>query len=176
VTKHFTGKFRTGSAGSSASEEARDLTAAIEERDAAIASLERTLAEQQAHIETLRDAIERAKFQTRILEQSYSKQLGEARERADAAEHAVTELQSQSAELEKAHEQLTKELAEARASLDSFGREALSIDEMLASFEVPRDQPLAHDSGGEADAPMDPQAIEEMLAPDVMFAGKGKSA
>ena len=161
----------------SPTEELRKLTAAIEERDATIATLERTLAEERAHIETLRDALERAKFQTRILEQSYSTQLGEARERAAAAEQAITQQQVRIAELEASHKRVDRELADVRARLDSLGpKDTASIDELLAAFSVPREQPRVRDSADEADTPTDAQLLEEMLAPEVMFAAKGKKA
>jgi len=134
LTKHSTDPGRAEPTGSLTSEDTPNLAAAIEERDVAIASLERTLTEQQAHVETLRDALERAKFQTRILEQSCSTQLGEARERAAVAEQSVADLQTRIAALEASHENLTKQLAEARAALDSFGPDAAPIDEMLASL------------------------------------------
>jgi chromosome segregation ATPase len=174
LTKRFTGKGSAEPTRSLTSEETRDLAAAIEERDAAIACLEQTLTEQQTHIAMLRDALERAKFKTRILEQSYSTQLDEARKSAAAAERSAADQRARIAELEASHEAVTKELAEARAALDSSRPDAVSIDEMLASFAVPREPTLAHDLEGETDAPTDPQAIQEMLAPEVMFAGKGK--
>ena len=165
---------RNDSTRSPTGEEARDLAAALEARDAAIAELEQTLAKHEAKIASLRDALDQAQFKTRILDQSYSTQLGEARRRATAAERLVAEQQTRIAELDARHTELEKELAEARTTLESFGPEAASIDEMLASFAVPQDQPLAHDPAGEVDPPADPQALEEMIAPEVMFAGKGK--
>jgi chromosome segregation ATPase len=176
LTKRFTGKGHAEEdARSLTSEEARNFTAAIEERDAAIAHLERTLTEQRAQVATLRDALERAQFKTRILEQSYSTQLAEARERAAAAERSAADQQTRITELEARHEELAQELAASRtsrASRESLEANAVSIDEMLASFTVPRERPLAFDSEGAADAPSDSQAIEEMLAPEVMFAAR----
>jgi predicted nucleic acid-binding Zn-ribbon protein len=152
----------------------RNLNAAIEERDAVIGRHEETICEQQAHIESLRQALEQAKFKTGILERSYSTQLQEARERGVAAERSAGDQKLQIAELEASHKALTRELAEARSKLDLFGPEEASIDEMLTSFSTTREQPFRRDSEAQVDAPVDPQTLDEMLPPDVMLAGKKK--
>jgi chromosome segregation ATPase len=174
LTKYLTGKGRAETAGTVSSDHACRLSAAIEERDAAIARLEQTISEQKAHIETLEHALEQAKFRTKIVEQSYSTQLREAREHAAAAEQSATDQQTRIDELEADHEELKREFAGARARLESFGPDAASIDEFLESFSMPQEQTRSHDPDDVVDESVDPQMLEEMLAPDVMFAGKGK--
>ena len=150
------------------------MRVALEERDAAIARLEQTLTEQQAHVAALQDALERAKFQARILEQSYSTQLGAAGKRAAASERLAADQRTRITELEACGEKLAKELAEARPVHEPLEREAESIDEMLASFAVARERPLLHDRDGVVDPPAVAQAVGEMLPPEVMFAAKGR--
>jgi chromosome segregation ATPase len=168
------GKGRAEPAGDPSTDEARKLRAAIEERDASIRRLEQTISEQKAEIATLEQALKQANFKAGILEQSYSTQLREAREHAVAAEQATADQQTRIEELEAHHQELNKELAEARARLDLFGPDASSIDELLGRLSIPEEQVSAHDSDLLVDEPGDPQTPEEMLAPDVMFAGKGK--
>jgi chromosome segregation ATPase len=174
LTKYLTSKGRAEMAGTVSSDQARKLRAAIEERDAAIARLEQTISEQKAHIETLEHTLEQARFRTKIVEQSYSTQLREARERAVAAEQSITDLRSRIEELEADHKELDRELAGARARRESFGPDAASVDEFLESSSMPQEQTRLHDSDDVVDESVDPQMLEEMLAPDVMFAGKSK--
>jgi chromosome segregation ATPase len=170
-----TGKSRAERTRNDASDKVRRLGAAIEERDATIGRLEQTIAEQTVQIETLQQELDQANFQTGILEQSYSTQLSEARERAAAAEQSVDDQQTRIAELETDQRALDSELAGVRARLDTLGgSDAATIDELLAGCSSPEDQAPLIDPDDTVDEPVDPQSLEEMLAPDVMFAGKSK--
>ena len=62
-----------------------------DERDATIARLERELADERQVSITLRETSEQARFQLQILEKSYSKQLTDARTRADTAERELAD-------------------------------------------------------------------------------------
>lgn len=175
LTKRITGKSRTERNRDDASDKVCRLGAAIEERDAAIGRLEQTIAEQTAQIETLRQELDQASFQTGILEQSYSTQLSEARERAAAAEQSVDDQQTRIAELETDQRELNSELAGARARLDTLsGSDAATIDELLAGCSSQREQRPLVNPEDTVDEPVDRQTLDEMLAPDVMFAGKSK--
>lgn len=186
LTKFLIGKGLAEPASSVASDEEAKLRAEIEDRDAAIRRLEQTIAEQNAQISALEDALEQAKFQTGILEQSYSTQLRKARERAASAEKSIVDQGARTAELEVDVKKLNNELAEARAKLGSWTPDAASIDELLDGVSTPQKQTRLHDSDDMADNPDrsdvtddaedpdDPWTSEDMLAPDVMFAGKSK--
>jgi hypothetical protein len=87
-----------------------------DERDVIIAQLERELAEERQVSITLRETSEQARFQLQTLEKSYSKQLGDARTRADAAERDLAEKKARLAALDSG-EDTTKLLKEARADL-----------------------------------------------------------
>lgn len=169
-------KIRSVQAFSIAGAKARKLAAAIAERDAALKSLEETVAEQNTQIEELRKLLDEAKFQSGILEQSYAKQLAEARDRANNAEKSVDDSQSRISELEVSEKALRSELGDAKSRLDMFGPEAGSIDEMLESFSQPKDQPTRHEMAAEVDPVDDPQPVEEMLAPDLMLTANRKKS
>jgi hypothetical protein len=171
-TRHFTRGRGVEAAGSPTSEETARLSAEIEARDTTIAALERTLAEHEAQIATLTHALEQEAFRTRILEQSYATQLAEARERAASAERLDGEQRARIAELEKSHAALTRQLAEARPTRDPSGPDAVSIDELLASFAAPRARLRADDPDAVPAVPTDRDSAEEMLPPQVMLAGK----
>ncbi|MGD2167881.1 MAG: hypothetical protein PVF63_07205 [Gammaproteobacteria bacterium] len=174
LSKHLTGRSRTAADLGRADDKTNDLAAAIADRDAAIGDLEQTISEQREEIAKLRAALEQADFRAETLERSYSTQLGEARDRAAAAEESASDRQTRISELEASHKVLSRELADARATLASFGSDAASIDELLESFSRPRERAVLHGTDGAIDAPVEPETLEELLAPDVMFAGKSK--
>src|SRR6185436_10106326 len=87
-----------------------------DERDTTIARLERELAEERQVSVTLRETSEQARFQLQILEKSYSKQLGDARTRADTAERDLAEKKARLAALDSG-EDTTRLLMEARSEL-----------------------------------------------------------
>jgi chromosome segregation ATPase len=174
LTKHLTGRFLTKPADDAVAKATRKLRAAIQERDAAIAQLEKRISEHETHVESLRLELEQSGFKAQTLEQSYSTQLAEARERARMAEESIIEQQTRIVELEADYKITRRKLDDAQARLDMFGPEAASIDEMLASFSIPRERPGMFDGEAPDDAPVEPQSLEEMLAPDVMFSAKQK--
>ncbi len=172
--KYLKGTGHANPASDVSSDEARELRAAIEERDAAIERLEQTISELTAQTGTLQRSLDDAEFKTGILKQSYSTQLCEARERAEAAEQSITDQQTRIEELEADHKALNRELAGARARLDSIYPDEASIDELLDSFSMRQARTRAPRSDDLVDEPADQELPEEMLAPDVMFAGKRK--
>jgi chromosome segregation ATPase len=170
-----------------------------DERDAAIAQLERALADGVEQIATLRESLEQSRFRAEILEKGYSTQLADARKRSAAAEQALADQQAHTAELDAAREEMTKQLAEMREQLERVARdrdrllerlepadgteraapgragsrrqEAQSIDELLASLDAPPERPLGAD---EALRPAQARAEqdtppEEMLSPELVF-------
>jgi len=172
LTKRFTGKGRAEHAAGLASEEVRQLNAALADRDAAIAGLEQTVAAQQAQIATLEAALERAKFQARIREQGHSTQLSAASERAVAAERLLADQQARLGELEASRDALARKLADVPRVREAPALDAVSIDEMLESFARPQEPSPRSEPDYEDDSPTGSFTIEEMLPPDVMFAGK----
>lgn len=87
-------------------------------RDAKIEQLERALADERGHSAALRSSVNELQFQMEILEKSYSKQLEDARARADAAEKRVDEQQVRVAELDGARQDAIQLLTEAKAEID----------------------------------------------------------
>jgi FtsZ-binding cell division protein ZapB len=66
-----------------------------DERDEVIEKLEAALGEQRDNAAALQSSVDELDFKNSTLETSYSKQLNDARERAEAAENALTELQAE---------------------------------------------------------------------------------
>lgn len=175
ISKRLTRKWRRAVAGDAA-DRSPELRAEIAERDAAIKSLEEKISEQNLRIEELSAALKDSEFKAGILEQSYAKQLTQARERAEAAEQSVTDQQDAVDELEKRAKSLSSELQDAKSRLDMFGPEAGSIDEMLESFSKPKEQSGIHRADDIVDAPFDSENTDELIAPELMLAAKRKSA
>jgi len=171
-TKHLTGKVLSerGRGGNTA--KLRQIGSELAERDAALGRLEQTISDQKHQIESLRQAVKQAEFQNGVLEQSYAKQLSEARDRAAAAEQAMADQEAQIADLEIDRKAINDKLADAQSRLDMFGTEAASIDEILDSLASPTETSVARKSNATVETPA--PTNEEMLAPDVMFAGKRK--
>ena len=175
LSKQLTAKIARPGADNGAAERIRELNAQIAERDAALATLEQTLAEQAEQLEVLRDALERSKYQTGILERSYATQLEEARGRADTAEASLAEQTERLSELEREQHRLANELEAARARLDMIGpTDAATIDDLLEQFSVPQPRTRERDRDERVEEPEEPGSLEEMLSADVMFAGKAR--
>lgn len=87
-------------------------------RHAQIEQLERTLADEREHSASLRSSVNELKFQMEILEKSYSKQLEDARARADAADQRADGQQARLAELDAARQDAIQLLTEAKAEID----------------------------------------------------------
>jgi hypothetical protein len=101
-------------------------------RDAAIARLERTVAEERQNATSLREANDALKFKLQILEKSYAKQLGDARKKM---EHVTSELashQSRLADLGPGGEETLKLLAAARAELNGLKADYGALKDQLA--------------------------------------------
>ena len=131
----------------------------VDERDEAVARLEREIEAERDNAVALRKTIDEQQFRIDVLEQSYSKQLDDARARAEKAESALETEKARSAELETLRDTLTAERDTAQRDLKrmtsrehasvSFGRPA------AASAAVP----VAAQSGPDQGA-----SIEEILA------------
>src|SRR6188472_440518 len=85
-----------------------------DERDAAIARLERTVAEERQNAASLREANDALNFKLQIMEKSYAKQLVDARQRMDAALKELAGHQTRLKELGSGGEDTLRLLAETR--------------------------------------------------------------
>ena len=115
----------------------RDDTAANAERDATIERLERAIEEERQHSASLRGTVNELKFQAEILEKSYSKQLADARQTAEAAESKAGEHLERIAELESARDEADKLLAQAKAKYDRLDSARNQTHQQLASSDAP---------------------------------------
>ena len=164
-----------------------------DERDATIERLERELAEEAGHTVRLRKTIDELRFQAKTLETSYAKQLEDARCRIEKAEQAIEAEKSRATELEKARDEALAALKDAEARIDRLsagadlmqtmgagpaigsggGEDAMSIDEMLADASV---APESEQDKSDSQPAAEPEeSAEDMLAPDLVFASKGKN-
>jgi hypothetical protein len=169
----------------------------IDERDAAIARLERALAEERESSTQLRAANEAQRFQLQVLEKSYSKQLADARQRCEAAERELGEHKARLAALGTGGEDTLKllgdtraELARANAQLEQLRAEIAArrdgktpgyrrdadtsmadgtINQLMSVADWPRDRKEA--AGGQLHAQVQPEpdAPVEMIAPELVF-------
>ncbi|HUL80921.1 MAG TPA: hypothetical protein VL131_02200 [Gammaproteobacteria bacterium] len=103
-----------------------------DERDLTIERLERALAEEKAHAVTLRESGDALRFKLEILEKSYSKQLADARQKADAATKELATLKGQVAEFGKGGEDTLKAISEMRADLLNVTAERNQLRDQLA--------------------------------------------
>jgi len=103
----------------------------VDERDLKIERLERELAEEKANAVSLREAGDASRFKLEILEKSYSKQLADARQRADAATKELATLKGQVAEFGKGGEDTLKAISEMRAELLNITAERNKLRDQL---------------------------------------------
>lgn len=103
------------------------------ERDATIQRLERAIADERQHSAELRRSAEELRFKMDILERSYSKQLEDARSRAESAEQKLSEHGIRIAELDGARNDAIELLTEAKAELDRLNTERNQLRKQLAS-------------------------------------------
>jgi hypothetical protein len=89
-----------------------------DERDAAIARLERTLVEERQIASKLREENDALRFKGEVLEKSYSKQLADARQRNEALQKELDAHKSRFAELGTGAEDTLRLLADTRAELN----------------------------------------------------------
>jgi hypothetical protein len=104
----------------------------VDERDLKIERLERALAEEKANAVSLREAGDAARFKLEILEKSYSKQLADARQKADAATKELATLKGQIAEFGKGGEDTLKAVSDMRAELLNITAERNQLRDQLA--------------------------------------------
>jgi hypothetical protein len=103
-----------------------------DERDATIARLERTVAEERQNAATLREANGALTFKLEILEKSYAKQLADARQRMQAAQKELAGHQTRIAELGTGGEDTLKILGETRAELNRVRADRNLLKEQLS--------------------------------------------
>ena len=103
-----------------------------DERDAAIARLERTVAEERQNAASLREANDALNFKLQIMEKSYAKQLVDARQRMDAALKELAGHRTRLKELGSGGEDTLRLLSETRAELNRIKAERNQMKEQLA--------------------------------------------
>lgn len=103
------------------------------ERDAEIDRLNRAVAEERQHAAELRRTVDELRFKMDILERSYSKQLDDARLRAETAEQKTNEHGVRLAELDGARNDAIELLTETKAELDRLNKERDQLRRQLAS-------------------------------------------
>ena len=163
----------------------------VDERDATIERLERTVADERQNSARLRKTIEELRFKVSVLEKGYGKQLADARSRSSAAERQLTEQQTRLAALDGDREETLRLLNETRAELErvtadpgrprspparnGIRRAAAiahgsdqTIDALMATASSPAELPPSGDQCAQARADHEPPA-QEMLAPELVF-------
>jgi hypothetical protein len=117
---------------------ASSAPAAPDERDLKIERLERALAEEKAHAVTLREASDAQKFKLETLEKGYSKQLADARQRADAVTKELTALKAKIAEHGTGGEETLTKLEDMHSELLNVTAERNKLREQLAKLDARR--------------------------------------
>jgi chromosome segregation ATPase len=128
----------SGKAGREAAAADPPAPAAPDERDLKIERLERALAEEKAHAVTLREASDAQKFKLETLEKGYSKQLADARQRADAATKELTELKGKLAQYGTGGEETLKKVEDMHSELLNMTAERNKLREQLAKSDTRR--------------------------------------
>jgi len=128
----------SGKAGREPAAAAPAAPAAPDERDLKIERLERALAEEKAHAVTLREAADAQKFKLEILEKSYTKQLADTRQRADAATKELTELKARLAQHGTGGEETLKKMEDMHSELLNMTAERNKLREQLAKADTRR--------------------------------------
>ncbi len=168
-----------------------------DERDAAIARLEREVEEERANSAELRETVGQLHFKIKVLEKSYSTQLAEARSRCEKAEDSLRAHETRLAELGTGGEDTLKRLAESRAEvarltaeckrLRDFARGgppaapfargeppaedgSLTINELIADAAWVRERRGGGDSNQHASVRSETEpAPDVMIAPELVF-------
>jgi uncharacterized coiled-coil protein SlyX len=130
-------------------------------RDASIERLEHELAEQRALATRLRESLDAATFKAEILEKSYAKQLGEARDKRAATEAELAEKDQILANLGGGHEHTLRELNDALTVIKVLKKERDQLRKQIAQggFRQPSATKARallgadHDARGAIDAP-----------------------
>ena len=168
-----------------------------DKRKEVIERLERAVADEREHSATLRRTVEDLTFKIGVLEQSYSKQLEDARRRFEAAEQRAADLAARVAEFESTREDAVQLLTDAKIELDRLTAERDQLRKQLASrdgwqadnddFEIDsaegtinalmndatwQQKRLAKDEKRE-EQPVDAadEPAEEMISPDLVLSG-----
>jgi chromosome segregation ATPase len=128
----------SGKAGREAAAAAPAAPAAPDERDLKIERLERALAEEKAHAVTLREASDAQKFKLETLEKGYSKQLADARQRADAATKELTELKAKLAQFGTGGEETLKKIEDMHTELVNMTAERNKLRDQVAKSDTRR--------------------------------------
>jgi hypothetical protein len=102
-----------------------------DERDAAIARLERILGEERQNAATLRESNQALTFKLEILEKSYAKQLADARTKMDTAVKELAGHQTRLKELGSGGEDTLRLLSETRAELNRVKADRNLLKEQL---------------------------------------------
>jgi hypothetical protein len=151
---------------------AAGAAAQLAERDAAIARLERTVAEERQNSATLREANDALKFKLEILEKSYAKQLADARKKMESAVKDLAGHQTRLAELGTGGEDTLRLLAETRAELNR-----VKADRNLLKEQVTRGGPrsgaivVAGDDGSDSS-----QTINALITSAGTMPGRERAA
>jgi len=133
-------------------------------RDARIAQLEEDLEAERNNAADLRKTIDEQRFRNEILEQSYSKQLEDARARAAKAEAALEAANARARELETARDTLAAEREKSQNTPDRMTareRGAVSFDPVAHGRSAPLRPPGASSAAGD-----DGPSIDDLLAAD----------
>jgi chromosome segregation ATPase len=122
-----------------AADPASTVPATPDERDLKIERLERALAEEKSHAVALREASDAQQFKLETLEKGYSKQLADARQRADAATKELTELKAKLAQYGTGGEETLKKIEDMHSELVNMTAERNKFRELLAKSDARRD-------------------------------------
>ena len=122
----------------------------MDERDETIAFLERIVAEQRKKLVAQGKAISESTFKLRVLEQGYSKQLADARLRADNAEQALAEERAKLASFGDGGEDALQLLTQAREEVNRVTAECNMLRARIARGGGLRPTAAGDDSGSEA--------------------------
>jgi hypothetical protein len=151
---------------------AAGAAAQLAERDAAIARLERTIAEERQNSAALREANDALKFKLEILEKSYAKQLADARKKMESAVKDLAGHQTRLAELGTGGEDTLRLLAETRAELNRVNADRNLLKEQLTRG-GPRPGAIVGTGAGESDSS---QTINALITSAGTMPGRGRAA
>lgn len=111
----------------------RDEVAANADLQATVERLERAIEDERQHSASLRSTVNELRFQAEILEKSYSKQLADARQTAEAAQSNVGEHLDRITELESERDAAIQMLADAKAKYDRLDAARNQVHQQLSS-------------------------------------------
>jgi chromosome segregation ATPase len=182
---------------------AANAAAPPDERDAAIARLERAVAEERQNAATLREENNALKFKLEILEKSYAKQLADARQKMETAQKGLAGHEARLKELGTGGEDTLRLVSEMRAELnqvkaernllkeqrnrggnapaatrddaaDSSGSQTINAMIMNAGLTPTREREASGDSNLKQRVRAEEPPSVEMLSPDLIFTKSDK--